>query len=88
MEVINKLKKISTLKRESISATDIECKERMITDVALDIKLFERMVSMGIFPGERISITSKIPGRVIIEVGNKKLALDEEIAEGIKVLKR
>lgn len=88
MEVIHKLKKISTLSEESVSATEIKCSDRLITDIALDIKLFERMVSMGIFPGERISITSKMPGRVIIEVGNKKFALDEEIAEGIKVLEK
>ena len=42
---------------------------------------------MGIYPGEKIRIIRKIPNAVIIEVDNKKFALDRDIACHIKVLK-
>lgn len=88
LEVIDKLKKISTFKRESIAITNIGREKRLITDIVLDIDLFERMISMGIFPGERIAVTNRIPDGVIVKIGSKKFALAEKIAEGIKVLKQ
>jgi Fe2+ transport system protein FeoA len=60
--------------------------EGLITDINLNIELFERIVSMGICPGEKIRIIGQIPNGIIIEVRNKKFALDKEIARKMKVL--
>jgi len=41
---------------------------------------------MGIYPGEKIRITNKIPDGVIIEIKNKKFVLGKDIAKEIEVL--
>jgi Mn-dependent DtxR family transcriptional regulator len=86
MEVVDNIKKISVLKNEGVPLTEIKQKEGLITDIALDDKLFERIISMGIFPGEKIKILNRLSGNIIVEIGNKKFALGGEIAKGIKVL--
>ena len=86
-EVIDTIKKLSTLKKEGIPLTEFKQKEGLITDANFGIRLFERMVSMGIFPGEKIRIINKIPNGIIVETKNKKFALDKDIAKKIKVLK-
>jgi len=87
-EVINNIKKLSTLKMEGVPLTKFELKEEgMITDITFsDYKLFERIVSMGIFLGEKITITNEISHGVVVKIRNKKFALDKIIAEEIKVV--
>lgn len=87
-EVTNNIKKLSTLKESGVSLTKFEIgKGGLITNIVFkDTKLLERIVSMGISLGEKIIVTNKIPNSVIIKVKNKKIALDKEIANGIKVL--
>jgi Mn-dependent DtxR family transcriptional regulator len=87
-EVINNIKKLSTLKMEGIPLTKFELnKEGMITDITFsDYRLFERIVSMGIFLGEKIIITNEIPHGIVVKIKNKKFALDKIIAEEIKVV--
>ena len=87
MEVIDNIKKLSTFKKEGIPLTEFKQKEGLIADTIFDIGLFERIISMGIFPGEKIKITNKLPNSIIVEIGNKKFALAKKIASGIKVLK-
>jgi len=86
-EVIDNLKKLSTFEKEGIPLAEFEFnKDAIITDITFpDSTLFERIVSMGIVPGERIKITNKI-GNIIIAAVGKKFALDEAIAQGIEVL--
>jgi Fe2+ transport system protein FeoA len=61
-------------------------KEGKIIDITLpNPALFERLISMGIVPGERIKITNRIGHNIIISV-NKTFALGEDIAREIKVL--
>jgi len=88
-EVINNIKKLSTLKMEGIPLTKFELnKEGMITDIMFsDYGLFERIVSMGIFLGEKITITNEISHGIVVKIKNKKFALDKNIAEEIKVVK-
>jgi len=87
-EVINNINKLSTLKMEGVPLTEFELNEEgMITDITFsDYRLFERIVSMGIFLGEKITITNEISHGVIVKIRNKKFALDKIIAEEIKVV--
>ncbi|MCD6232049.1 FeoA domain-containing protein [Candidatus Aerophobetes bacterium] len=88
-EVVKNIKKISTFKEKEISLRELDLhKESLIIDITIpDNELFERVVSMGIFPGEKIRLTNKIPGGIIVKIKNKKFALDKGIAKEIKVLK-
>ena len=87
-EVIDNLKKLSTFKN-GIPLTDLELdKAGMITDIVFpDHGVFERVVSMGIFPGEEIRIVNKIPDGIIIKIKNKKIVLNKYLAKKIKVIK-
>ena len=87
-EVMNNLKKIFTLKKEGVPLIEFGLKkEGLITDIlSSDYKLFERMISMGILPGEAIEVIHKIPNGVIVEIKNKKIVLDRSIAKEIRVL--
>jgi len=87
-EVIENIKKLRTLKGKGISLTKLRLhKEDLIVDLdILNWGLFERMVSMGILPGEKIEIVSITLARVVVKIKNKKFALDNNIAKKIKVL--
>lgn len=87
-EIIKNIKKLSTFKETGVSLTELAMhKEGIIADIVVpDYKLFERIISMGIFPGEKIRVINEIPESTIIQVGNKKFALDRDIVKGIKVL--
>ena len=87
MRVIDNIKKLSTFKEEGVPLTEFGQKEGLITDIIFSIELFERIISMGICPGEKIKITNKLPNAIIVKIGNKKFALAKKIAGGIKVLK-
>jgi len=88
MEVINNIKKISTFKKEGIPLTKLELnKKGIITDIIFsDYGLFERIVSMGIFLGEKIIVMYEIPDGIVVNVGGKKFALGKDIAKEIEVL--
>jgi Mn-dependent DtxR family transcriptional regulator len=88
VEVINDIKKLSTFQGEDVPLVKYELdREDLITDIEFPSgELFERIVSMGILPGEKIKILHKIPDGVVVDVGGKKIALGEEIAEGVRVL--
>jgi len=88
MEVINNLKKMSTLRKKGVPLTRFEHnKEGLIVEINFsDYKLFERVVSMGLFPGEKIMVISEVFHRMILKVREKKFALDKSIAERIKAL--
>jgi len=89
MEVLNNIKKLSTFKGGSLPLTELELnQESLITDIEFSVGgLFERMVSMGIFLGEKIRIMYKIPDGFVVNVSRKKIALGKDIAKKIKVLK-
>lgn len=88
-EVANNIRKLSTLKGSGVPLIKFEInKERIITDIMLkDGKLLERIISMGIFPGERIKVINETSNTVIVKVKGKKIALGREIAKGIMVLR-
>jgi Mn-dependent DtxR family transcriptional regulator/Fe2+ transport system protein FeoA len=90
-EVIKNIKKMHTLRDNAIPSTNISLrKEGLIADINIikNHNLFERLVSMGIFPGNRIEILAIISGIFVVKIGNKKFALAQEIAEEIKILEK
>lgn len=88
VEVLNNIKELSTLKGEGRPLTELELnQDNLITDIDFSAGgLFERVVSMGILPGERIKAMYKIPDGFIVSVSRKKIALGEDIAKKIRVL--
>lgn len=86
-EVLNNIKKLSTLKGGDLPLIKFELnRENLITDIEFPGGLFERIVSMGILPGEKIRVMNKISGGVVVSVNGKKFALGNDIAKKIRVL--
>ena len=85
-EVLDNLKKLSTFKGEGLPLTELKKEEGLITNITLDAQLFERIISMGIFPGEKIKVIARLPNGVVLRIGNKKIFLAWEIAKNIKAL--
>jgi Mn-dependent DtxR family transcriptional regulator len=87
-EAIRNIKKLATFRKEGTSLIEFELgRETMISDIVFpELGLFERIVSMGIFPGERIRIMYKIPDGFVVNVNHKKIALGKDIAKNIEVL--
>ena len=85
-EVIKNFKKFSTLKENGVPLTTLELHtQATITNIALsDYGLFERVVSMGMFPGEKITVTNVTSHAIIVKIKNKKFALDKNVAKEIR----
>lgn len=88
-EVVKIIKKLSIYKGKGVPLTEFDLyQESLITDIVVSSsKIFERIVSMGIFPGNKIRLTNKIPNGIVVKIKNKKFALDKDIAKKIMVLK-
>ena len=85
-EVIENIKKLSTFKKEGLPLTKFNKEECFITDINSDDKFFERLVSMGILPGEKIKIINVLPNGLIFKIKNKKIFLAREIANKVRVI--
>ncbi len=87
-EVIKNIKKLHTLKVKGVPLTRSRLHEKsLIADITTPShELFERIVSMGIFPGEEIRITNRISHGVVVKTKNQKFALGQDIAKEIKVI--
>ena len=87
-EVIDNIKKLSTFKMEGVQLPDFKLyKDGLISDIKISgSKTFERIVSMGIFPGNKIILTNRFSDKLIIKIKNKKIALGKSLAKKIKVL--
>ena len=88
-EVARNIKILSTLKEGGIPLPKSRLND---IDFIVDItttnnELFERMVSIGISPGEKIILTNCFSHGVVIKIDNSKVFLDKKIAEKIKVVK-
>ena len=88
-EVLYKLQSLSALKKQSFPLTNLNPGEQgIISDFTFsDYGLFERIISMGLFPGEKIRMINEIPDGIIIKIENKKFAIGKNVAKKIKVLK-
>lgn len=80
------IRKLSALKKKGVPLTEFKNRECLIADINLDGRLFERLISMGLYPGEKLRIVKRLPNTIIVEVKGKKLALDKNIAERIEVV--
>ncbi|MEA2015797.1 MAG: iron dependent repressor, metal binding and dimerization domain protein [Actinomycetota bacterium] len=85
-EVMENLKKLSTFKEKGISLVKFDKGECLITDIVSGNDFFERLISMGVFPGEKIKIIKDLPNGIIFKIRNKKVFISDEIAESIRVL--
>ncbi len=87
-EAIRNIEKLYALKGTREPLTRLGLHEAgVIVDITVsDSKLFERIVSMGIFIGEKVTVVGKISDNVIIKVGNKKFVVDKDIANHIMVV--
>jgi Mn-dependent DtxR family transcriptional regulator len=85
-EVIDNLKKLSTFKGDGKPLVEFKEGKGFITDINLDTQLFERIISIGIFPGEKIEKMFDLPNGIIIKIRNKKIFIPRKIAGNIKVL--
>jgi len=88
-EVLYKLQSLSALKKQSFPLTDLNAGEQgIISDFTFsDYGLFERIISMGMFPGEKVRMINEIPDGIIIRIENKKFAIGKNVAKKIKVIK-
>ncbi len=85
-EVMENLEKLSTFKEKGASLVKFDKGECFITDIISSNELFERLISMGIFPGEKIKIIRDLPNGLIFSIRNKKVFISDEIAKSIRVL--
>ncbi len=85
---LNNIKKLSTFNGTSVPLEELGLdREGLITDIEFYVGgLFERMVSMGIFPGEKIRIMHRTPDGFVVYVSNKKIAIGKDIAKGVMVV--
>jgi Mn-dependent DtxR family transcriptional regulator len=84
-EVLDNIKKLGTYKNRGLPLSEFEKEKGMITDIVVEEQLFERIISMGIFPGEKIRIIDKLPNGIVFKIRNKKIFLAKEVAEKINV---
>jgi len=86
-EVILNLNLINSFKNQGIPLLEtIVGHEYFITDLKIYIgdKLFERLASMDIYPGKKIVVSAILSKCIILEIGNKKIAIDKDIANQIR----
>lgn len=86
-EVVHALKEIRALEGKGVPLSGEDPREGVITRLdSTDSHLFHRMISMGICPGQWIRTIKKIPGGLVVLVGNIELAIGWEIASQIEVM--
>lgn len=86
-EVIKNLKRLNGLKGYGVPLNSITSKKGTITDLKFkDTHLFERLVSMGICPGQRIEIIANRVVGCVIRVKNTQIAIANCICNGIMVV--
>lgn len=85
-EVVENMKMISELEGFGIPLSEFSSSEGIITRLSFDDpQLFERIVSMGVCPGQRITIIARVGIGVVVKLRNTQLAIDYRISKGIMV---
>jgi Mn-dependent DtxR family transcriptional regulator/Fe2+ transport system protein FeoA len=74
----------SEFKDKGISLPIFKLPSGTIVDVMLNnCKVWTKLVSIGLFPGQKIHILNRTGSNYLIEVKNSKFAIDRNLAEGI-----
>jgi Fe2+ transport system protein FeoA len=85
-EVIENLERIDELKGYGIPLTEIPTTKGIICQLQFENPaLAERIISMGVCPGQRITIMSKMKSGIVVRLRQTMLAIDYDIAKGIMV---
>jgi Mn-dependent DtxR family transcriptional regulator/Fe2+ transport system protein FeoA len=86
-EVVHSLKRTRDLEKRGHQLTKENSGSGLITRVNLDsIQLFDRMISMGICPGQWITIVGSIHGGLILLIGSTQLVVGWDIISKIEVM--
>lgn len=81
---IDKMIKISDQKDKGVSLPNFKLPAGTIVDVALTkSSIWKKLISVGIFPGQRIHIINRAQNNYLIMIKNSKFAIDKNLAEGI-----
>jgi Fe2+ transport system protein FeoA len=76
--------KATESKDRGISMSNFNFPSGTIVDVDLmNCEIWTKLVSIGIFPGQRIHIITKNSHNYLVEIKNSKFAIDHNIAEAI-----
>lgn len=85
-EVLENMNRIRSLEENGIELVNFTSDEGIITALIIDdTQLFERMVSMGICPGERIKIIAKVAAGFIVKLKHTQIAIDNSLCNKILV---
>lgn len=83
-EQIEGMIKASENRDRGISLPDYTLPSGRIVEVILkNCDIWTKLVSIGVFPGQRIHILSRTASNYLIEIKNSKFAVDRKTAEGI-----
>ena len=86
-EVIENMKQITNLESYGIPLNDLCLGEGIITELNIsDSQLFERLVSMGVCPGQKIKIIARFAFGMVIKLNNIQIAVDNRICKRILVM--
>ncbi|MFW9987380.1 MAG: metal-dependent transcriptional regulator [Candidatus Odinarchaeota archaeon] len=85
-EVLENMTHINSLVGYGVPLNEIVSKEGIITDFRIeDTQLVERLISMGLCPGQKIKIIARLAPGIILKIKNTQVAVDKDICNGIMV---
>ena len=85
-EVIENMNRINSLEENGVGLNKFTSNEGIITKLKIDdTQLFERMISMGICPSQRIKIIAKVASGFIVKLKHTQIAIDNSLLNGILV---
>ena len=86
-EVIENMRRISSIEDNGVSLLEFTSTDGIITALKIDdTQLFERIISMGVCPGQRIKIVAKVSAGLIVKLKHTQIAIDSSICDNIKVI--
>lgn len=86
-EVIKNLNRLNLIEGYGIPLNDFKSSEGIISDLKIeDTQLFERLISMGVCPGQRIKIIARLTPSIVVKLRNTQIAIDNCICSGIMVV--
>lgn len=86
-DVIKNMFAVSSLKKQGIPLSQFILPSGTIVDISWNsCNLMTNLISIGIFPGQRIQILSKLVNNYLLEVKRSKIAIDRILAKAIKLI--